>query len=206
MHEIRSVEQVRVEQNKEWGEIITGVETRNSYSVTSGNSRIYLALEKKGSAQTAFMRMILRSLRSFEIDIYNSDRKELIARVTRPFRWYFHEIYINTPDGENIGCVKRKFSLLSRKYCIALSNESDMYYVEGSLFNPWVFDIKGSDGGAQGKMVKEWGGILKEVFSSADNFTIDFPKDWSYKLKILAIGCVLLIDFVHFESSNLGNR
>jgi len=51
-------------------------------------------------------------------------------------------------------------------------------------------------------ILKKWTGLLKEGFTDADNFGVNFPSDWPVELKTLALGAVLLIDFVHFENKS----
>ena len=41
---------------------------------------------------------------------------------------------------------------------------------------------------------------MKEGFTDADNFGVEFPNEWDIRLKALFLGAVFLIDFVHFEN------
>ena len=76
-----------VSQQKEWGEILTGFETKNKYAIadTSG-TRMYLAAEEDGSM---LLRWFLKALRPFTIAVLKEDGQVLL-KVTRPFRFYFH--------------------------------------------------------------------------------------------------------------------
>ena len=44
-----------------------------------------------------------------------------------------------------------------------------------------------------GKISKHWSGILKEAFTDADNFGIQFPMDLDVKIKAVLLGAVFLI-------------
>jgi len=76
-----------ISQRKEWGEILSGFETKNKYAVldTSGND-LYVAIEEGGSL---IARWFLKALRPFEINVRTYD-SQLVLRVVRPFRFYFH--------------------------------------------------------------------------------------------------------------------
>ena len=95
-----------ISQKKEWGEIVTGFETKNKYAIfdTAGNE-LYIAIEEDGST---LMRWFLKSLRPFEISIRTYDN-HLVLKVVRPFRFYFHQLNIFNPQGELIGQYKGSF-------------------------------------------------------------------------------------------------
>jgi len=44
-----------------------------------------------------------------------------------------------------------------------------------------------------GKISKQWGGILKEMFTDADTFIITFPVELDVKVKMLLIAAGILI-------------
>ena len=200
MERLSSVNGLVVSQKKEWGEILTGFETKNKYAVldTSGNE-LYMAVEEGGSM---IMRWFLKALRPFEISIRTYDN-QLVLRVVRPFRFYFHQLNVFDTRGELLGTIQKRFSLLRRVYSVFDSSGQEMFQLFGPILHPWTFEIrKGAT--SLGKITKKWSGLLKEGFTDADNFGVTFPAQWDMKLKSLFLGAVFLIDFVHFE--NTGNR
>ncbi|XP_046501468.1 phospholipid scramblase 1-like isoform X2 [Equus quagga] len=56
-----------------------------------------------------------------------------------------------------------------------------------------------------GKISKQWGGFLREAYTDADNFGIQFPLDLDVKMKAAMLGACFLIDFMFFESSGGNN-
>ena len=49
------------------------------------------------------------------------------------------------------------------------------------------------DGQEVGKISKQWSGLVKEAFTDADNFGIQFPMDLDVKIKACLLGAVFLI-------------
>lgn len=199
MEKLSSVDGFVVNQRKEWGEILTSFETKNKYAVldTSGNE-LYIAVEEGGST---IMRWFLKALRPFEISVWTYDN-QLVLRVVRPLRFYFHQLDIFDSQGTLLGTIQRQFSLLRRIYSVLDSSGQELFQLFGPILHPWTFEIK--KGVSQhGKITKKWSGLLKEGFTDADNFGVSFPVEWDKKIKALFLGAVFLIDFVHFE--NTGN-
>ena len=199
MERLSSISSLVVSQQKEWGEILTGFETKNRYVVSdiSGN-RLYLSAEESGSV---LLRWFLKALRPFTISVLTEDG-QVILRVIRPFRFYFHRAEIVDSQGQSIGVIERRFSILRRIYSVLDSSGTEIFKLFGPLLHPWTFQIRNNEV-EYGKITKKWSGLLKEGFTDADNFGVTFPAEWDVKLKALFLGTVFLIDFVHFE--NKGN-
>jgi uncharacterized protein YxjI len=199
MEKLKSIDSLMVSQQKELGEIITGFETKNKYVISDVNgNRLYLAAEEAGSL---LLRLFLKALRPFKVVVIN-EQNQVVIRVVRPFRFYFHEAEIFDAQGRRLGIIKKRFSLLRRIYSVIDRSGQEVYQLFGPILHPWTFQIKKNDV-ELGKITKKWSGLLKEGFSDADNFGVMFPAQWEIEKKALMLGAVFLIDFVHFE--NKGN-
>ncbi|MCH8218849.1 MAG: scramblase [Planctomycetes bacterium] len=200
MERLSSISSLVVSQQKEWGEILTGFETKNRYVVSDvSGSRLYLAAEEAGST---LLRWFLKAQRPFTIAVLTEDG-QVVLRVIRPFRFYFHRVEVVDSQGQSLGVIERRFSVLRRIYSVLDSSGEEVFQLFGPILHPWTFQIR-NDGVEYGKITKKWSGLLKESFTDADNFGVMFPAEWDVKLKALFLGAVFLIDFVHFE--NKGNN
>ncbi len=201
MERLASVDGLVISQQKEWGEIITGFETKNQYTVMDpSGQQLYTAVEEDGST---LMRLFLKALRPFVITVTDPGRNTIL-RAKRPFRFYFHELEVVDPHGRTLGLIKRRFSILRRIYTVQDTSGRELFQLFGPLLKPWTFEIM-KGGRSHGKITKKWSGLLKEAFSDAENFGITFPKGWDQKARLLLLGAVFLIDFIHFENSNNSN-
>jgi uncharacterized protein YxjI len=186
-----------VTQQKEWGEILTGFETKNKYAVSdTAGSMLYYAAEEEGST---LARWFLKALRPFTITVLSEDG-DRVLQVRRPFRFFFHRAEVVDGKGRLLGVIEKQFSLLRRIYSVSDGSGQEAFQLFGPILHPWTFEIRQGDS-AVGKITKEWSGLLKEGFTDADNFGVKFPADWDIKLKALFLGAVFLIDFVHFEDT-----
>lgn len=200
MEKLKSLNSLIVSQKKEWGEILSGFETKNKYVVSDeARNRMYYAAEEGGSI---LLRLFLKALRPFTLVVL-TESNQVVLRIIRPFRFYFHQADIVDSQGKSLGVLQKRFSLLRRKYSVLDSSGKEIFQLFGTILRPWTFIIKNNDV-EYGKITKKWSGLLKEGFTDADNFGVVFPKEWDIKLKALFLGAVFLIDFVHFE--NKGNN
>ncbi|MCG2725214.1 MAG: scramblase [Elusimicrobia bacterium] len=183
-----------VRQKKEWGEILTGFETKNKYAVFNNlNQQIYWAAE-----QSSFLaRIFLKNWRPLTIHIL-SVAGHSVLKNTRPFKFYFHEMHISDSNGQHLGTIKRKFSVFTRKFIIEDNQGIELFKIHGPFFHPWTFNILKNDIEV-GKILKKWSGMGKEIFTDADNFNITFPVGIDAKQKAVFLGALFLIDLLYFE-------
>ena len=126
-----------------------------------------------------------------------------VLRLVRPFRFFLHRLDIYDGSDNLLGSIQRRFSLLRRIYSVLDRLGTELFQLFGPILQPWTFNITRGNHEI-GKIVKRWSGLLKEVFTDADNFGVVLPQDLDISHKALVLGAVFLIDFVHFETR--GNR
>ncbi len=196
MEKLSAVSALVVSQKKEWGEIATGFETKNRYTVSDGSgNQLYVAAEERGSM---LLRLFLKALRPFTVAVLTDDG-QTVLRMTRPFRFYFHRAEIVDRQGRSLGVIERRFSIVRRIYAVSDMSGHEVFQLFGPILHPWTFEIR--NGGVEyGKITKKWSGLLKEGFTDADNFGVTFAAEWGVEVKALVLGAVFLIDFVHFEN------
>jgi uncharacterized protein YxjI len=199
MDRLAGLDGVVVGQKKEWGEILTGFETANKYAVMDPTGRMLYAATEEGGSLIA--RLFLRALRPFTIQI-RSPEGIPVMKVERMFRFFFHRAHVYDAQGNLLGAIQKRFSVLRRIYSVLDKNEREVCQLFGPILHPWTFEVRRGDT-VFGKITKKWSGLLKEAFTDADNFGVTFPADWDPSVKAVFLGAVFLIDFVHFE--NKGN-
>jgi len=185
---------IRVQQIKEMLEVFTGFETKNKYQIFDDQNMQFLyAYEESGR----YKRFFLNNARPFKMHVIDNNKK-LIFTVDRPFKWFFSECKILDNKGHKFANVKWEFSILKKKYSIYDNTEHKIFELESPLFKPWTFFIK-RDGQDMAIIQKKWSGLLKETFTDADKFGIQYIANLTDKEKAILLGALFLIDFIHFE-------
>ncbi|CAG2162276.1 unnamed protein product [Oppiella nova] len=116
--------------------------------------------------------------RAFEMSIYSVTKQEQ---------------YVNRA----VACTPRPD--LNKLTCLPHRGHVRQY----SSQNSWTLLAKDSDRNV-GKISKKWSGLLREHFTDADVFGVNFPGDQDVRAKALLMAATFLIDFMFFEKK--GNR
>lgn len=190
---------LHVEQQTEWHETFTDFETENRFIIYDFDSQpVYVAEEESGGIMRMLTRNIMNTARPFTMHLFTPDG-EAIAVLKRPFRFYFHRLEVYDDEGEYVGSIRKRWSILRRKYVLLDPDEKPVFEVVGPLLKPWTFDI--FDGDQQiGQIRKNWSGFGRELLTDADAFGVEYAEDLEVEAKLMLLATVFLIDIVHFEN------
>uniref|UniRef100_A0A8C9K3R2 Phospholipid scramblase n=1 Tax=Panthera tigris altaica TaxID=74533 RepID=A0A8C9K3R2_PANTA len=191
-------------------EVITGFETNNKYEIkNSFGQKIYFAVEDTDCCT----RNCCGASRPFTMRIIDNMGQEVIT-LERPLRCdscccpcCLQEIEVHAPPGVPVGYVTQTWHPCLPRFTIQNERREDVLKIIGpcvvcSCCADVDFEIKSLDEETiVGKISKQWTGFVREAFTDADNFGIQFPLDLDVKMKAVMLGACFLIDFMFFERS-----
>ena len=190
---------VLVKQLKEWGEILVGFEGRNRYELRDeAGATIGYAAEQSNGFGSFFGRNLLGQMRRATIRITDPSGAE-IGRLEKPFRWFFQRMDIF--DGsERIGAVERRWSWIDRRFAVENARGEVVMEIVSPLFRIWTFELRFQDE-VVGRIQKKWGGVMKEWFTDADVFGVEWQPHVPQPVRALLLGATFLVDFCCFENN-----
>ncbi|XP_053565982.1 phospholipid scramblase 2 [Bombina bombina] len=211
---LSQIDQLLVHQQVELLEALTGFETNNKYEIkNSMGQKVYFAAEENDCCNRNFC----GSARSFAITIVDNTGREII-RLHRPLRCSsccfpccLQKLEVEAPPGNPIGYVVQNWHPCLPKFTIQNEKGENVLKIRGpcipcSCCSDVNFEIKTLDEtSVVGKISKQWTGLIKESFTDADNFGVQFPMDLDVKIKAVVLGALFLIDFMFFEHSDKKN-
>lgn len=194
-------QRILVKQVKEWGEILVGFETRNRFELLGeGGESIGYAAEESGGFGSMIARNFLGRCRACTVHLYLPEGEE-VADCRKSFRFYFHRMEL-FENGEKIGAVQRRFSLFHRRFTVEDPDGNALLEIKSPWFRIWTFKLL-FENQEIGRISKKWAGMLKEMFTDADVFGVEFSHpDLPPALKKMLICAVFLIDFTCFENNS----
>lgn len=109
---------------------------------------------------------------------------------------------------EQLGSLRHNCSPFYPHFTLYDEADRPVLYVKGPFCLAFAFeqccdvhfDVLNSDKVKVGSISKHMAGILKELFTDADNFGVTFPIEMDVRQKACLLGAVFLIDFSFFET------
>jgi hypothetical protein len=186
---------------------IFGFETRNKYVIqTKDGHQAGFAAEQQKSWWAFLGRQFLGHWRSFEIHIFDTERKEVIKAI-HPFRWFFQRLEVYTPEGERIGAVQRRYGILTKSFDVEDAHGQVVMQVRSGFFKIWTFIFTKSIEGEVGRIEKKWSGALTEIFTDKDRFRISFAApSLTLPERQLMLVAAIYCDLLYFENKGGGGN
>lgn len=171
---LQSRDRLVIRQQKEWVEILAQWETANRYAVMDPNGApaAYIA-ERTSGFLSMLKRWVLRSHRPLDADVVGRDGERLL-HLSRPFFFLFSDLEVRAAEGARIGSVRRRFAWLHKKYDLCDEHGQMFATVTSPIWRLWTFRIQDRSGARRALVSKKWGGALREIFSDADTYLVDF--------------------------------
>uniref|UniRef100_UPI00398ED1B7 phospholipid scramblase 1-like n=1 Tax=Pristiophorus japonicus TaxID=55135 RepID=UPI00398ED1B7 len=208
---LAQLDQLLVHQQVELLEALTGFESNNKFQIKNSlGQMVYFAAEENDCCN----RNCCGNMRSFDMKIIDGLGQEVIS-LYRPLRCAgcccpccLQELEVMAPPGQPIGYIIQNWHPCLPKFTIQNERREPVLKIDGqccvcSCMGDVEFRVTNlEETETVGKISKQWTGLLKEVFTDADNFGIQFPMDLDVKMKAVMLGACFLIDFMFFEKSN----
>ena len=186
-----------VRQQVELLEAFTGFETANRYEILTpdGQNLLYAYEESGGMA-----RFFLKSHRPLDLHVVEPDGS-LVLSASREFFWFLSHLHVSDGSGSHVGTLNRRFGVLKRRFTLTDANDRLSAQITGSLFRPYTFFVQNSNDREIGRITKQWSGLLREGFTDADTFQIEFDDaERSPEFRLLLLASAFAIDLDFFEN------
>jgi uncharacterized protein YxjI len=195
-----------IQQVKEWSEILLGYEARNRYEVQNENGVVVARVAEEGGGMGRWLgRQFLGKCRQATLHVIDPAGRE-VARIEKPFRWYFQEVELRE-EGYPVGTIVRRFAMFTDRFAL-LDDDRELLSIERGFLDHFRFrgTFRVTMGGVEVALIrKEWRGLLTEAFTDADRFGIEFTvPDLPVVVRKLLFAATFLIDFTCFENNRRG--
>ncbi len=196
---LSSYQKLFVRQRREMAEFF-GFETRNKYEIQNDKKEVIgFAAEQGKGILGLLLRQVLGHWRAFEIHVFNGN-KELAFVAKHPFRILFQRIEVQLTNGDFIGAIQQRFSILYKKFDVLDSKGNLRMEVASPIWKIWTFPFYRS-GKQVGVVSKKWSGLFSELMTDGDNFLVDFEDpSLSQEDKQLFLAAAIFIDLQYFEN------
>lgn len=194
--------QLLIQQTKEWVEIAIDWETVNKYKVLTPEKKEVGYIAERGGGFLFFIkRAFLRSHRPLQVDVFDT-AGSVLFHMSRNFFFFFSDLDITDSTGTLLGRVKRRFGILYKKYDLLDQQGRLFATIKSPLWRLWTFPVFNLRGEHKATVSKKWGGALREVFTDADTFMVDYQRyPWQTEQKLVIFAAALSIDFDFFENN-----
>lgn len=164
------------------------------------NQQVGVAKEEPGG-WIKFLRLLVnKTMLPNTINVYDSSNHSKVIVIRKPFSFIRSKVSVYNQNGEYLGYFKSKILTIGGGFWVFDAMEHQVAEIKGDWVG-WNFKFLGEDGREMGTVTKQWAGIGKEFFTSADNYVIALNEiqEFGADHKALMLAAGLAIDIVFKE-------
>lgn len=174
----------------------------DKYDLFDGETgtKLGCAVEEIGTLKMLLRLIVNKQFLPTTVEIRETDDGPAVISLHRGFSFLRPTVEVRDATGRVIGSFKSKLFTIGGGFYVYDASGNQSAEVKGN-WKGFTFQFLASDGRELGTVTKKWGGLIKEMFTSADSYHIqladDIPTQSALAALLLAAG--LAIDIVFKE-------
>jgi uncharacterized protein YxjI len=178
----------------------------DTYDILDASTQglIAVAREKPGGF-IIFMRFLVnKQLLPTKVEVREggegAEERPILFSISRGLTLFRSKVRVLDAQGVEIGYFKSKLFSFGGGFYVYDNADKQVAEVKGD-WKGWNFTFKGPGGEELGLVTKKWGGIAKELFTSADTYMVSLTGSTGggQVAKILLLAAALAVDVVYKE-------
>jgi uncharacterized protein YxjI len=162
--------------------------------------QVGVAREVPGRFVTLMRWLVSKKLMPTRIEVREHPEEALVFTIRKPVSLFRQHIEVYDAQDEPIGHFVSKIFSLGGGFHVYDHNDKPFAELQGK-WTGWEFTFRTPEGHEMGRVTKKWAGMLKELFTSADNYVVSIADDLADQpiAKMLLLAATLAIDIVYYE-------
>ncbi len=172
------------------------IELTDEYKVRDeeGNDIGYIREEGQSTLKKAVR--LLSNVDQFlthRLSMYDQDGTKVVELV-RPRKIMKSRVEISAGDGRPVGTIVQKNVFGKKRFALEGTSGETLGAINAENWRAWDFKIEDQTGGEVGRITKKWAGLLKEGFTTADNYVLEISGEVSPDLRLMMFASAAGVD------------
>jgi uncharacterized protein YxjI len=172
------------------------VELSNQYVIRDAQGEDIGYMQQEGQSK---VRKVLRfatdvdQFLTHRLALYDTEGIKLLQLV-RPAKIFKSKVSVEDGSGNSIGSIVQRNVFGKIGFELLSSEGRELGRIQAENWRAWDFAIVNNDGKEVGRIDKKFVGVLKAVFTPADNYIVDIDPTLEGDLRLLTIAAAIAVD------------
>jgi uncharacterized protein YxjI len=172
------------------------IELTDEYRVRDeeGNDIGYIREEGQSTIKKA-VRLVsnVDQFLTHRLSMYDRDGTKVVELV-RPRKIMKSRVEISDGSGRPVGTIVQKNVFGKKRFALEGAGGDSLGAINAENWRSWDFAIEDATGAEVGRITKKWAGLLKEGFTTADNYVLEISGQVSPELRLMMLGSAAGVD------------
>jgi uncharacterized protein YxjI len=172
------------------------VELTDEYRIRDedGNDIGYIREEGQSVVKKA-VRLVsnLDQYMTHKLSVYDGQGQKVVE-LLRPRKIMKSRVEITDGSGRPVGTIVQKNVLGKKRFALEGASGESLGAINAENWRAWDFAIEDATGAEVGRITKKWAGLLKEGFTTADDYVLEISRQVSPELRLMMLGSAAGVD------------
>lgn len=127
------------------------------------------------------------------LSMYDSQGTKVVE-LLRPRKIMKSRVEITDGSGRPVGTIVQKNILGKKRFGLEGASGERLGAINAENWRAWDFAIEDETGAEVGRITKKWAGLLREGFTTADNYVLEINGNVSPDLRLMMLGSAAGVD------------
>lgn len=171
------------------------IELTNEYAIFDEGGAQLGTVRQVGQGKA---RKVLRALTSVDqflttkLEVVDTDGS-VVLKLTRPAKFVKSKVIVQDGNGTEVGQIIQQNVIGKINFSLEAGGQT-IGSINAENWRAWDFSIKERAGREVARVQKKWEGLVKNMFTTADNYVVSIPSPLEEPLRSLVIAAALSID------------
>jgi uncharacterized protein YxjI len=172
------------------------VELTNEYRILDEDGNQIGFIREEGQSKARKALRFLSNVDQFlthRLGVYDTSGQR-VAELLRPAKLLKSTVQIADGQGAVVGKIIQQNVFGKKRFGLQSAAGEDIGSINAENWRAWDFAVQDAQGREVGRITKKWAGILKEGFTTADNYILQITADVSPELRLVMVASAAGVD------------
>jgi uncharacterized protein YxjI len=180
------------------------IELTDEYRVRDEEGNDIGYIREEGQSNLKKAARLLTDLDQFfthRLAMYDKDGTKVVE-LLRPRKVFKSRVEITDGEGRPVGVIVQQNVFGKKKFGLESATGAQLGQINAENWRAWDFAIEDASGQEVGRITKKWAGLLKEGFTTADNYVLEITGQVSDELRLMMLGSAAGVDLALKQDEN----
>jgi uncharacterized protein YxjI len=172
------------------------IELTNEYKILDEQGEQIGSIRQEGQSKAKKVLRFVSSVDQFlthKLAVYDQTGTKVVEMV-RPAKILKSTVQISDGSGRAVGKIVQQNVFGKKRFALQGAGGEELGSINAENWRSWDFSIQDPAGTEVGRITKQWAGLVKEAFTTADHYVLNVSSGVSGDLRLMMVASAAGVD------------
>jgi uncharacterized protein YxjI len=172
------------------------IEITNEYKIHDQEGNQVGTIRQEGQSKARKVLRFVSNVDQFlthRLGVYDAEGQKVVEML-RPAKIFKSTLQISNGQSQPVGKIVQENVFGKKRFALQNASGEGIGSINAENWRAWDFAIQDTNGTEVGRITKKWAGLLKEGFTTADNYVLNITGQVSPELRLVILASAAGVD------------